>query len=182
MNLWQLRSAHPHWTATSIESQVRLTPMCCAVWGSHVLSVVGRRPDLEPQCSGEVGQGDGADGQGQGIESRQKTGQRRQSQSGLWRARSRSSWQSNSTHRPRFNRVTPRRGGRGAHGAICMEPLPSSRERRRRHPRHHHRRGFLQDVRDPVGFCREDDGGRPSRQGRGWLPQRSVRPGRLVRL
>jgi hypothetical protein len=92
--------------------------MCCAVWGSHVLSVVGRRPDLEPQCSGEVGQGDGADGQGQGIESRQKTGQRRQSQSGLWRARSRSSWQSNSTHRPRFNRVTPRRGGRGAHGAI----------------------------------------------------------------
>ena len=48
--------------------------------------------------------------------------------------------------------------------------------RHRRHPRCHHRRGFLRSVRDAVGFCRED-GGRPSSQGRGWLPHRSVGPG-----
>jgi hypothetical protein len=45
----------------------------------------------------------------------------------------------------------------------------------------HYRRGFLQDVRDALGFSRED-GGRPSGQDRGRLSQRRVRPGRPVEL
>jgi hypothetical protein len=69
-------------------------------------------------------------------------------QSGLWRPGVGDPGKSNSTQRPRFNWVTlrwaltPRRGDCEAHGAICGEPLPFGRERRRH-------RGFLQDVGTP---------------------------------